>query len=139
MKKIITFIATVAIVLSSCCVLSAQGRKDVIIDLGKVHLDASFKQFKKANTANQSEILNELLRQANETYLDCDDIDDVYELQEVMKIVQRYQDSSKQAFISVQHSINTLNRKINKTINEFEGGIINLDRRGYDDRGQELD
>ncbi len=139
MKRIFTFILTVAVVLSTCGIMSAQGRKDVIIDLGKVHLDASFKQFKKANKTNQSEILNELIRQANEVYLDCEDIDDVYELQEVMKILQRYQDSSKQAFISVQHSINTLNRKINRTVNEYEGGTFNLDRKGYDDRGQELD
>ncbi len=138
MKRILTIILAVAFALSTSGTASAQMlRKDVTVNLSEIHLDASFKQFKKADKTNQSEVLTELLRQANVAYVECETIEEVYELKELVALIQRYQDSAKQSFMSVQHQINTLNTKINKTIRKYEGGTSDFNNKEYQDRGQD--
>ena len=65
MKKIITILATAIVACMFASESFAQLRKDVVITPEQSHLDASFKQFKKANKTNQIEILNYLVDCAN--------------------------------------------------------------------------
>ena len=140
MKRFLLFVITVAIVVSSCSTLSfAQRRKDVLIPLEMIHTDAAFKQFKKASKMNQSEILNEFLRQANATYKDCETIDEIRDLRENVALIKRYLASGKQGFMTAQKEFNILYNKINKTIREYEGGTtVYNETGGYYDFGQEL-
>ncbi len=146
MKRIISLLlAVIVIAMSSSCGPTSGiglGRKDVIFSLNEIATDAAMKQFKKARKHNQSEILSELLRQANEVYEGCQTIEDVYRLKERLDIVARYIASGKQSFMSAQFALNTLSTKVNNTIREYEGGTTVYNRsdiRGYWDFGQELD
>ncbi len=141
MKKIITLL--VAAVVSVATVSEANaavfGRNDVKINLNEITTDAAMKQFKKASKTNQSEIMTELMKQANEAYLDCETIEEVYEVRELLTIIRRYMASGKQSFMSVQYSINTLSSKIQKTIADYEGStLIRIDESGYHDFGQDV-
>jgi hypothetical protein len=104
-----------------------------------IHTDAAFKQFKKASKMNQAEILNELLRQANKSYVECETIEEIRDLRENVVLINRYLISGKQAFMSAQKEYNILFNKINKTIREYEKGTtLYLETGGYYDFGQEL-
>ncbi len=124
MKKILTFIAAVSLMLIAT-EFSANAQRTVI-NLSEVHLDASWENFKKASQQNKTDILVELMRQANLAYEACETIEEVYELKERLVNVQTYQDYHryKKRSMAVQNSINTLNTKLNKTIREYEGGVL---------------
>ena len=141
MKKIIFLLATVLLTVSVMPESFAQrfGRKDVLIPLDMIHTDAALKQFKKANKMNQAEILNELLRQANKSYVECETIEEIRDLRENVVLINRYLVSGKQAFMSAQKEYNILFNKINKTIREYEKGTtLYLETSGYYDFGQDL-
>jgi DNA anti-recombination protein RmuC len=89
---------------------------------------------------NQMEIINEFLRQANDQYKACKTIDDVRDLRENVRLIDRYIASGKQSFMSAQKEYNILYNKITKTIREYEGGTtIYNETGGFYDFGQELD
>ena len=140
MKKILFLFATVLMTVLVIPESFAQmSRKDVMIPLDMIHTDAAFKQFKKAKKMNQSEIINEFLRQANKTYTECETIDQIRDLRENVVLINRYLVSGKQAFMSAQKEYNILYNKINKTIKEYEGGTTLFhETGGYYDYGQEL-
>ena len=142
MKKILMSVFTVLFVVAgmNSCAAQTFSSKDVLIPLNMIHTDAAFKQFKKANKLNQSEILNEFLRQANEEYKKCETIDEIRDLRENVVLINRYLASGRQAFMSAQKEYNILFNKINKTIREYEGGTtVYNETGGYYDFGQELD
>ena len=141
MKKILLTLAAVITVLAASIECAAQmGRKDVAIPLDMIHLDASFKQFKKATKMNQLEIITEFIRQANEEYAKCDTIEEVRDLRENVVLINRYLTSGKQSFMSAQKDYNILYNKINKTIREYEGGTtVYNETGGFYDFGQEVD
>ena len=140
MKKIITILAAAVIACAFASESSAQLRKDVVITPEQSHLDASFKQFKKATKMNQLEIINEFIRQANEQYKECETIEEIRDLREDVALINRYLVSGKQSFMSAQKDYNILYNKINKTIREYEGGqYVVPDTGGFYDFGQELD
>lgn len=141
MKKLfVLFVAAVTVLTASVsCGAQNIGRKDVLISLDQIHLDASFKQFKKASKMNQLEILTEFIRQANEEYKKCDTIEEIRDLRENVVLINRYLVSGKQSFMSAQKEYNILYNKINKTIREYEGGTtIYNESSGFYDFGQEL-
>lgn len=140
MKKILLTLAAVITVLAASIECAAQmGRKDVAIPLDMIHLDASFKQFKKATKMNQLEIITEFIRQANDEYAKCDTIEEVRDLREDVVLINRYLASGKQSFMSAQKDYNILYNKINKTIREYEGGTtVYSESTGFYDFGQEL-
>ena len=142
MKKFLVSLVTVFFIVAGMdfCAAQSFSRKDVIIPLDMIHTDAAFKQFKKANKMNQSEILNEFLRQANAEYKECETIEEIRDLRENVALINRYLASGKQSFMSAQKEYNILFNKINKTIREYEGGTtIYNETGGYYDFGQELD
>lgn len=141
MKKLFVLFVTACVALSASISCNAQsiGRKDVLISLDQIHLDASFKQFKKATKMNQLEILTEFIRQANEAYKECDTIEEIRDLRENVVLINRYLISGKQSFMSAQKEYNILYNKINKTIREYEGGTtVYSESTGFYDFGQEL-
>ena len=78
MKRFISLVALtigLLMIFDSCAV---GRRKDVVIAYEHLNADASFKQFKKATKTNQIEILSALVRRANDEYLKCQTIDDLY-------------------------------------------------------------
>lgn len=139
MKKILLFLVAVLFSGISACSAQSWNRNDVLIPLDMIHTDAAFKQFKKASKMNQAEILNELLRQANKSYVECETIEEIRDLRENVVLINRYLVSGKQAFMSAQKEYNILFNKINKTIREYEKGTtLYLETSGYYDFGQEL-
>lgn len=140
MKKIITILATAIVACMFASESFAQLRKDVVITPEQSHLDASFKQFKKANKTNQIEILNYLVDCANEAYLECKTIDDLYEVKEQMNIIKFYNSHAKQNSITVTNAIRKLDHKITQTEAEYKKAkVIENTRTFYQDYGQELD
>ena len=138
MKKIFLLCMTALMLVS--CAAQGWGRKDVIIPLDQIHTDAAIKQFKKATKMNQMEIINEFLRQANDQYKNCKTIEEVRDLRENVRLIDRYIASGKQGFLSAQKEYNLLFNKITKTIKTYEGGqTVYNETGGFYDFGQELD
>lgn len=141
MKKIITIIATAIFACACASLASAQIRKDVVITPDQAHLDASFKQFKKASKSNQIEILNYLVDCANEAYLDCKTIEDLYDVKEQMNVIKFYNSHAKQNSITIVNAIRKLDNKITQTEAAYKKAKV-IDRGTatyYQDYGQELD
>ena len=139
MKKFFWFLI-LAVLFSSCSSTYYYSRKDVLIPFSQISTDAAFKQFKKADKMNQSEILNNFIREANAEYKRVDDIDGVRNLRENVVLIQRYLASGRQSFMPIQKDYNILYNKINKTIREYEGCTTVYREEGvYYDFGQELD
>lgn len=142
MKKILLSLVVMLMAgtVMSSCTAQGWGRKDVTIPLELIHTDAAFKQYKKASKMNQAEILNELLRQANDAYKKCETIDEIRDLRENVVLIDRYIRSGKQGFMTATKEYNILYNKINKTIKDYEGGTtVYHETGGYYDFGQELD
>lgn len=115
------------------------GRKDVVISYEHLNADASFKQFKKARWQNQHEILNSLVRRANDEFLKCQTIDDLYAVKEQLELIKFYNDNSKQVSITVTNDIRKLDNSITQAEAEFKGEtVIEGSRRHYIDKGQDL-
>lgn len=115
------------------------GRKDVVISYEHLSADASFKQFKKANKSNQIEILNALVRRANEEYLNCKTIDDLYAVKEQLELIKFYSNEAKQKSISVTNDIRRLDNSISQAEAEFKGEtLIEGTRTHYRNKGQEM-
>jgi len=124
MKKIISVIAlTLGILMVFDFDANAQlfSRKDVVVSYEHLSADASFKQFKKANKTNQIEILNSLIRRANEEYLKCKTIDDLYAVKEQLELIKFYNSEAKQKSITVTNDIRRLDNEITQTEAEFKG------------------
>ena len=139
MKKLLLLLTAVLLTASFMPTSAQMGRNDVLIPLDMIHTDAAFKQFKKATKMNQSEIINEFLRQANQQYVECETIDEIRDLRENVLLINRYLVSGKQGFMSAQKEYNILFNKINKTIREYEKGTtLYLETGSYDDFGQDL-
>ena len=139
MKKILLLLTAVLLTASFMPTSAQMGRNDVLIPLDMIHTDAAFKQFKKATKMNQSEIINEFLRQANQQYVECETIEEIRDLRENVLLINRYLVSGKQGFMSAQKEYNILFNKINKTIREYEKGTtLYLETGGYHDFGQDL-
>ena len=139
MKKILLFL--VAVLFSGISVCSAQSwnRNDVLIPLDMIHTDAAFKQFKKASKVNQIEILTYLVSRANEEYLKCTTLDDLYTVKENLETIKFYNRYAKQASIAVANAIRKLDRDIIQTEAEIKG-ISHIERgtsASYIDRGQD--
>jgi hypothetical protein len=118
---------------------NAQSRNDVVIPYEHLSLDASFKQFKKASKVNQIEILTYLVSRANEEYLKCTTLDDLYTVKENLETIKFYNRYAKQASIAVANAIRKLDRDIIQTEAEIKG-ISHIDRgtsASYIDRGQD--
>jgi hypothetical protein len=140
MKKFLSIVALtlgLLMVFDSCAV---GRRKDVVIAYEQLSADASFKQFKKATKTNQIEILTALVRRANEEYLKCQTIDDLYELKEQLDLIKFYNENADQKSITVTNDIRKLDNSITQTEAEFKGQkVIEGNRTLYRDRGQEMD
>ena len=141
MKRIITMVAVAVATLfiSSCATAGVITRNDVHISYEQISTDASFKQFKKATKANQIEILNFLVSRANEEYLKCETIDDLYNVKEQLDIIKFYNETAKQKSIAVTNAIRKLDNQITQSEAEYKKEvIIEGTRTHYRDRGQEL-
>lgn len=141
MKKIITLVFVAVVALSaSCSALAQLSRKDVHISYEQITTDASFKQFCKASKMNQVEILNFLIGVANEKYLECETIEQLYKVKEHLDIITFYNNSAKQKSIAVTNAIRSLEHKILQTEAEYKKQVvINHTMDNYVNRGQELD
>lgn len=140
MKRIITMVAiSIAALLISVDSAAMGPRNDVHIAYEQISTDASFKQFKKATKANQIEILNFLVSRANEEYLECETIDDLYEVKEQLNIIKFYNNAAKQKSISVTNAIRKLDTQITQAEADYKKKvIIEGSRTEYRDQGQEL-
>ncbi len=117
------------------------GRKDVFISYDQLGTDAAYKQFRKASKLNQSEILINLVDQAEEEYKNCESIDDLYEVKENLNVIMFYINHADQKFIAITKRIRRLNRNIDDTIAEVKNQtIIQVQggSTGYSEWGQEL-
>ena len=140
MKRIITIIATAIVACAFASESFAQLRKDVVITPDQAHLDASFKQFKKASKTNQIEILTYLVECANEAYLECKTIEDLYEVKEQVNVIKFYNGQAKQNSITITNSIRKLDHKITQTEAEYKKTkVIEGTRTFYQNYGQEMD
>lgn len=129
-------IALTAISFTSCGV----GRKDVHLAYNQITTDASFKQFLKATKVNQIEILNFLVKEANQAYLDCETIEELYDVKEHLQIIKHFNNNAKQKSMSVTHDIRVLDNKITQTEAEYKKDVvIEGSRTDYWNKGQELD
>ncbi len=133
MRKLFTVICVLFIGLM---VFDSCGRRDIFISLDQIGTDASMKKFRRANKQNQSEILNNLLDQAEKEYKRCQTVDDLTEVREEVEIISLMNERSKQNFMSVTRRVRSLKEKINGTIAEVTGQtIIQLDGAPSDYRG----
>ena len=140
MKRIITMVAVAVATLfiSSCATAGVITRNDVHISYEQISTDASFKQFKKATKANQIEILNFLVSRANEEYLKCETIDDLYNVKEQLDIIKFYNNNAKQKSISVTNAIRKLDTQITQAEAEYKKEVvIDGTRDYYRDHGHE--
>ena len=139
MKRFISLVALtigLLMIFDSCAV---GRRKDVVIAYEHLNADASFKQFKKATKTNQIEILSALVRRANDEYLKCQTIEDLYAVKEQLDLIKFYNENADQKSITVTNDIRTLDNSITQTEAEFKGEkVIEGSRTIYRDRGQEM-
>lgn len=124
MKKFLVLIASA--VLLFCASINANAQKTaVVIQYDQLNSDASMKQFRKADWPNQLEILNYLIRKADENYYNCKTIDDVYELREQMALIDRYYDMrknpKKNSSIVFESDFRKLDRKISQLEAKYNG------------------
>ena len=143
MKRIITMVAVAVATLfiSSCATAGVITRNDVHISYEQISTDASFKQFKKATKANQIEILNFLVARANEEYLDCQTIDDLYAVREQLDIIKFYNNNAKQKSISLTNAIRKLDTQIVQAEAAYKKEVViegKDTRTYYQDHGQDL-
>ena len=126
MKRIITMVAVAVATLfiSSCATAGVITRNDVHISYEQISTDASFKQFKKATKANQIEILNFLVSRANEEYLKCETIDDLYNVKEQLDIIKFYNNNAKQKSISVTNAIRKLDTQITQAEADYKKEVV---------------
>lgn len=124
MKKIFT-IAAVALTMLFGYDANAQ-KDDYVIQYDQLTLDASMRRFKKAKWSNQLEILNYLLRKADEAYYNCKNIDDVYDLREHLILIQKYYDIAKEQKRSNRSIVFESDmRKMDRKISKLEHSIQN--------------
>lgn len=143
MKRIITMVAVAvaALLISSFDSAAIGPRNDVHLAYEQISTDASFKQFKKATKANQIEILNFLVARANEEYLDCETMDDLYAVREQLDIIKFYNNNAKQKSIAVTNAIRKLDTQIVQAEAAYKKEVViegKDSRTYYQDRGQEL-
>ena len=122
-------------------VCDAQRKKDVFIPLDLIHTDAAFKQFKRASRMNQYEILSDFIRQGNERYLLCENMNDLKVLREHVSHIDKYMKSARQSYVSLQMEHKLLWHKIAKSREPYVGEIpVGIDVLSeYSDFGQDLD
>lgn len=139
MKKF--FVICLAFAMTTICFASCGvARKDVHLAYNQITTDASFKQFLKATKVNQIEILNFLVKEANQAYLDCETIEELYDVKEHLEIIKHFNNNAKQKSMSVTHDIRVLDNKITQTEAEYKKDIvIEGSRTDYWNKGQELD
>ena len=137
MKRIFIYvIVSIAMILPSSC-----GMTNLIhFNLNDIHSNAVHKQFNLARKKNQLELMHRLARQAEEAYYASETLDDLYALrQDVNTLLLKYvQTMNKQSMGEVEHQLNSLNVKIDRSIREAEGD--NFGTRGvntYSVFGQE--
>lgn len=141
MKRIITII--VAIV--AACAFSSnadaqilQKRTNVYISYEMLTSDASFRQFDKARKDNQIEILNYLIAQAQKKYVECETIEQLYDVKEHLELIKLYNNSAKQKSISVTNSLRSLENKIIQTEAEYKKEVvIGTDKDTYEYKDDE--
>ena len=138
MKKLFTLIA-VAVTMMFGLNAFAQGKADVSIQYDQLNSDASMKRFKSAKWDNQLEILNYLLRKADDAYYACKTIDDVYDLREHLVLIQKYynvrRNPSKNQSIVFESDLRKMDRKITKLENKLLGRTYIMEglQQGYSD------
>lgn len=139
MKKIITIIAVAMAAFAFSFDASAQNKRgDVFISYDMLTSDASFRQFKKAKKSNQIEILNYLVDQAKEKYLECETIEQLYDVKERLDLIKFYNSNATQKSISITNAIRTLENKIIQTEAEYKNEVvIRSERDDYQDKGQD--
>ena len=126
-------VAIAAMFMASCATYN-----DVVVTYEQLPLDASFKQFKKATKTNQIEILNYLVTRANEEYLKCKTIDDLYNVKEGLNMIKFYNNEAKQKSISVTNAIRRLDNEITQTEAAYKKEtVIESNRTIYQNKGQE--
>ena len=139
MKRFISLVALaigLLMIFDSCAI---GRRKDVVIAYEQLNADASYKQFKKATKTNQIEILTALVRRANDEYLKCQTIDDLYAVKEQLDLIKFYNENADQKSITVTNDIRKLDNSITQSEAEFKGEkVIEGSRTIYRDRGQEM-
>ena len=134
MKRIIAImVAIAAMFMASCATYN-----DVVVTYEQLPLDASFKQFKKATKTNQVEILNYLVSRANEEYLKCKTIDDLYNVKESLNMIKFYNNEAKQKSIAVTNAIRKLDSEILQTEAIYKNeSYVDASRTNYQNKGQE--
>ena len=126
-------VAIAAMFMASCATYN-----DVVVTYEQLPLDASFKQFKKATKTNQIEILNYLVTRANEEYLKCKTIDDLYNVKECLNMIKFYNNEAKQKSIAVTNAIRKLDSEILQTEAIYKNeSYVDASRTNYQNKGQE--
>ena len=126
-------VAIAAMFMASCATYN-----DVVVTYEQLPLDASFKQFKKATKTNQIEILNYLVSRANEEYLKCKTIDDLYNVKEGLNMIKFYNNEAKQKSIAVTNAIRKLDSEILQTEAIYKNeSYVDASRTNYQNKGQE--
>ena len=76
---------------NSCGIPSVLGKqKDVIIPFSQIRTEAAFKQFRRADRLNKSEILSNFINTAKTEFKKCETVDDVFALYEHLMYLDRY-------------------------------------------------
>lgn len=126
-------VAIAAMFMASCATYN-----DIVVTYEQLPLDASFKQFKKATKTNQIEILNYLVSRANEEYLKCKTIDDLYNVKESLNMIKFYNNEAKQKSIAVTNAIRKLDSEILQTEAIYKNeSYVDASRTNYQNKGQE--
>ena len=127
-------VAIAAMFMASCATYN-----DIVVTFEQLPLDASFKQFKKATKTNQIEILNYLVTRANEEYLKCKTIDDLYNVKEGLNMIKFYNNEAKQKSIAVTNAIRKLDSEILQTEAIYKNeSYVDASRTNYQNKGQEF-
>lgn len=146
MKKI--FLTLVAFALVSVCSFDAdannplKNKKDVVITYEDITRDAALTKFEDAHWVVQKDILNDLVESAEKAYLDCKTIEDLYDVKdkiEIIKVYNRKADRRAQGAISVVHDLKVLERKIMQTEAEYKKvKVISTPNNNIDYQSQDI-
>ena len=141
MKKILVLAVLVlsASIFATDCYAQRGWRNSLVIHLYELNHPSTLKMFNKATKECQYDNITNLLREANEAYSKCRKIEDLYDLDAKMDVINQFLNESKISHAQAEADFKILQRKIRRSIAVEEGVDYDMsnDRRG--NRGQDKD
>lgn len=145
MKKILVLAVLVlsASIFATDCYAQRGWRNSLAIHLYELNHPSTLKMFNKATKECQYDNITNLLREANEAYRQCKTLDDLYDLDTKMDVINQFLKESKISHSQAEADFKKLQRKIRRSIAVEEGVDYDMsnDVRGNrsQDKGEFID